>query len=231
MKIENTVALVTGANRGIGSEFVRQLRDRGAAKVYATTRKPGTPALPGVEPVLLDVTDHARIRAVAAQAVDVELLVNNAGIASGADLLSGDVDAIRQELETNLFGVLELTRAFAPVLARNGGGAVLNVLSAASWSTAPGAGSYAMSKAATWSLTNATRVELAAQGTQVLALHMAMVDTDMTAAIDVPKATPGDVVAQALDGLEAGAEEVLADELTRQLKAGLGAVPGARHAA
>lgn len=231
MKIENSVALVTGANRGIGAEFVAQLKERGARKIYAATRTAVIPTSDRVEPVILDITDSDRVETVAALASDVTLLVNNAGIGTGADLISGELSAIRDEMETNVFGALRVTRAFAPVLGRNGGGAIVNVLSAASWLSAPGAGGYAMSKAAAWSLTDATRVELAAQRTQVLGLHMAMVDTDMTSGFDVPKASPRDVVAQALDGLEAGADEVLGDEATRQLKAGLSAVPGARYLA
>lgn len=230
MNIENSIALVTGANRGIGAEFVRQLRERGAARIYATARTPDVATGPRVEPLVLDITNDQQIKAVTLRAADVTLLVNNAGMASGTDLIAGDLDTIRHELETNLFGALKLTRAFAPILGRNGGGAILNVLSAASWYSAPGAGSYAMSKAAAWSLTDATRIELAAQKTHVLGLHMAMVDTDMTAAVDVPKSTPQAVVAEALNGLEAGATEVLADAITRQLKAALDVAPDVRYA-
>lgn len=222
MQIKNSVVLVTGANRGIGAEFVRQLKARGAARIYATARTAGSIDDSDVEALALDVTDDQQIEAAAVRAADVTVLINNAGVASGADLISGDLLTIRRELETNLFGMLKLTRAFAPVLKRNGGGAILNVLSAASWMSARGAGSYAMSKAAAWSLTDATRLELATQGTQVLGLHMAMVDTDMTAGLDVPKSTPADVVAQALDGLESGADEVLADALTQHLRDSLG---------
>lgn len=231
MQIKNSVALVTGANRGIGAEFVRQLKARGASKVYAASRTAGTAeGSEGVEQVVLDVTDDAQIRAVTVSAGDVDLLINNAGIASGAELLSGDIDTVRHELETNLFGVLKLTRAFAPVLAANGGGAILNVLSAVSWLTARGASSYAMSKAAAWSLTDATRLELADQGTQVVGLHVALVDTDMTAELDAPKSSPATVVAAALDGIEAGATEVVADELTARIKTSLGLSPAERYA-
>ncbi|MEI4747909.1 SDR family oxidoreductase [Rhodococcus erythropolis] len=229
MQITNSVVLVTGANRGIGAEFVRQLKERGAAKIYATTRNVHSISSNGVEAVALDVTDDGQVQAVAARATDVQILINNAGISSGVDLISGDLDTIRHDLETNFFGALKLTRAFAPVLATNGGGAILNVLSAAAWHTAPGATSYAMSKAAAWSLTDATRVELAAQGTQVVGLHMAMVDTDMTAGIDLPKVSPDVIVTAALDGIESGATEVLADAVTVQLKAGLHLDPTERY--
>lgn len=229
MQIKNSTVLVTGANRGIGAEFVRQLKDRGATKIYATARNTDSISADGVEAVTLDITNDGQIVAVAARATDVQLLINNAGISSGADLVSGDLDKIRHDLETNFFGPLKLTRAFAPILGTNGGGAILNVLSAAAWYTAPGATSYALSKAAAWSLTDATRVELAAQGTQVTGLHMAMVDTDMTAGIDVPKASPASIVTAALDGIESGATEVLADAVTVQLKAGLHLDPTERY--
>ena len=233
MKIKGSTVLITGANRGIGAEFVRQLKARGADKIYATARNTDSLQLPGeadgVEVLELDITNDDQIEAVAVRAADVDLLINNAGVSSGADLMDGDLEVIRQEFEINFFGALKMTRAFAPVLGANGGGAVLNVLSAASWFNAPGATSYAASKAAAWSLTDATRVLLAAQGTEVLGLHMALVDTDMTAGIDVPKALPADVVAAALDGVEQSKTEVLADALTVGLKSGLHLDPAARY--
>jgi NAD(P)-dependent dehydrogenase (short-subunit alcohol dehydrogenase family) len=233
MQIKGSTVLITGANRGIGAEFVRQLKVRGAARIYATARDADSIQLPGgvegVDVLELDITDDDQIEAAAALAVDVDLLINNAGVASGADLLTGDLEVIRRELEINFFGALKMTRAFAPVLGANGGGAVLNVLSAAAWFSAPGATSYAASKAAAWSLTDATRVQLAAQGTEVLGLHMALVDTDMTAGVDAPKTHPADVVAAALDGIEQSRTEVLADPITVGLKAGLHLDPAARY--
>lgn len=231
MQIENAVVLVTGANRGIGAEFVRQLKERGAAKVYATARSVDAIDVDGVEVLPLDITDEAQVREVAAHASDVTLLINNAGVSSGADLLGGELATIRNDLETNFFGALHLTRAFAPILKSNGGGAILNVLSAAAWFSAPGATSYAMTKAAAWSLTDATRVQLASQGTQVTGLLMAMVDTDMTAGVDVPKTSPSSVVATALDAIEAGAIEVLADDITTGLKAQMHLDPAERYGA
>ncbi|MFC8303268.1 SDR family oxidoreductase [Specibacter sp. NPDC057265] len=229
MLIINSVALVTGANRGIGAEFVRQLLERGAAKVYATARNVDTIDVDGVEILALDITDESQVRDVAVRASDLTLLINNAGVSSGVDLLGGDLSRIRSDLETNLFGALHLTRAFAPVLKSNGGGAILNVLSAAAWFSAPGASSYAMTKAAAWSLTDATRVQLASQGTCVTGLLMAMVDTDMTAGIDIPKSSPASIVTAALDGIEAGAVEVIADDVTLGLKAQMHLDPAARY--
>jgi NAD(P)-dependent dehydrogenase (short-subunit alcohol dehydrogenase family) len=231
MQIQDSIVLVTGANRGIGAEFVRQLQQRGAAKIYATARDAGSITAAGVEALALDVTDEGQVRAVAERAADVQILINNAGISLGVDLLDGDLATIRRELETNTFGPLNMTRAFAPVLGANGGGAILNVLSAASWFGAPGNTSYSMSKAAAWGLTEGIRVLLAGQGTQVAGLHMALVDTDMTAGVDAPKSTPEAIVTAALDGLEAGAVEILGDDITVALKAHMHLDPAERSAA
>lgn len=225
MRIENAVALVSGANRGIGKQFARELLERGAAKVYAGARDVTTISAAGVEPITLDVSDPASVTAAAERAGDVTLLVNNAGIAHAQDLLTGDLAKMRTEIETNVFGTLWMVRAFAPALRRGGGGAVVNVLSAASWFTFPGSGSYAVSKAAQWSLTTGLRMELAAQGTQVLGTHVGMVDTDMSAAVEMEKMAPAQFVRLTLDGLEHGEIEVVADEMSRQAKASVAHAP------
>jgi len=222
MKIENSVALVTGAKRGSGLACTRELLARGVRKVYAAARDPSTITLPGVEAIRLDVTRPAAVAAAAARAGDVTLLVNNAGVGHQGGFLAADSEAIaRSQLETNFFGMLRMSKAFAPVLAANGGGALLNVLSIVSWVNGGQLAAYAASKSAAWSLTNALRHELAAQRTHVLALHMAFVDTDLVRAIDGPKTSPEDIVRRALDGLEAGLDDVLADERTRLVKQGL----------
>lgn len=227
MKIANATVLITGANRGIGLAFAREALARGARKVYAGARDPNSVALPGVEPIKLDVTNADDVAAAARACGDVTLLINNAGIAAfGGFLAEGSIDAARHQLETNYFGPLRLSLAFAPVLAGHGGGAILNVLSIASWISTPMLAVYGSTKSAAWSLTNGLRHELRAQGTQVLGMHMGFVDTDLTRGVEMPKATPQDVVRRALDALEAGAEEVLADELTQQVKRGLSADPG-----
>ncbi|MBV9889843.1 MAG: SDR family oxidoreductase [Rhizobacter sp.] len=222
MKIDNAVALVTGANRGIGLAFTRALLARGARKVYAGARDPATVTEPGVEAIRLDVTDADQVAAAASRARDVTLVVNNAGIGQFGGFLAADgEESARRHLETNFFGMLRTSRAFAPVLAANGGGALLNVLSIVSWINGGQLAPYAASKSAAWSLTNALRHELAAQRTHVLALHMAFVDTDLVRAIEGPKTSPDAIVERALDGLEAGLDEVLADERTRLVKQGL----------
>ena len=224
MNITNAVALVTGANRGIGLAFARELLARGARKVYAGARDPATITLAGVEAIRLDVTKPDEVAAAAARADDVTLVINNAGIAHQGGFLAPDSEEVaRRQFETNFFGMLRMSKAFAPVLATHGGGALLNVLSIVSWMNGGQLAGYAASKSAAWSLTNALRHELAAQKTQVLALHMAFVDTDLARAIESPK-TPAEIIVQrALDGLEAGLDEVLADERTRLVKQGLSA--------
>jgi NAD(P)-dependent dehydrogenase (short-subunit alcohol dehydrogenase family) len=225
MELNGSIALVTGANRGMGREFARQLLDRGAAKVYAAARDAASIDLPGVVPIALDITDVASVAAAAEQASDLTVLINNAGISTYTNLVEGDMDRIRQEIETNYFGPLNTIRAFAPILGENGGGAILNMLSAMSWTNFDGATAYGAAKAAAWNLTNGARLELTKQGTLVTGLHVGAVDTDMMAGWDIPKADPVEVVRQALDGLEAGQLEVLADQDSINLKAALSQDP------
>lgn len=226
MKLHNATVLITGANRGIGLAFAREALARGASKVYAGARDPASVTLRGVEAIRLDVTKPEDVASAARRLGDVTVLINNAGIGSlGGFLAEGSIDAARAQLETNYFGPLRMSLAFAPVLAANGGGAILNVLSIASWISSPMLAVYGSTKAAEWSLTNGLRHELRAQGTQVLGMHMGFVDTDLTRGIDMAKSTPDAVVREALDALESGAEEVLADDITRQVKPGLSAKP------
>jgi NAD(P)-dependent dehydrogenase (short-subunit alcohol dehydrogenase family) len=224
MQIRGATVLVTGANRGIGLAFARALLERGAKKVYAGARDPRSVTLPGVVPVKLDVTSTTDLAAAIAQLGDTTLVINNAGVGAAGGFLAEDSEEVaRQMLEVNYFGVLRVSKGFAPILQRNGGGGIINVLSIASWVNNGMLAPYAASKSAAWSLTNSLRHELASQGTQVLGLHMGFVDTDLVRSIEVPKATPEEIVRLALDGLEAGAEEVIGDEWTAQVKAGLGA--------
>ncbi|MFL6714948.1 MAG: SDR family oxidoreductase [Burkholderiaceae bacterium] len=224
MKIQDATILVTGANRGLGLAFARAALERGARKVHAGARTPELVKLPGVTPVRLDVLDDESVAAAARLCGDVTVLINNAGIAGLAGLLGADsVASMRQHLETNFFGMLRVSQQFAPVLAANGGGALLNVLSVASFINSPMLGTYSISKTAAWGLTNALRNELRPQGTQVLALHVGFIDTDLTHGLDVPKLPPEVVAARALDALEAGASEVMADEASQMVKAGLSA--------
>lgn len=220
MKLQGTAAIVTGANRGFGRHVAQQLHDRGV-HVYAAARNPDSVDLNGVTPLQLDVTDPASIAAAAAAIDGVAILVNNAGVATGATLLEGDVDSIRHEFETNFFGTLAVTRAFAPQLAEHDESYVLNVLSAFSWFNVPAVGGYSASKAAQWSLTDGLRQELAGQGTRVAGLHVGLMDTDLTASIHAPKEDPSNIARLAVNGIEADAFEILADERSNAIRAGL----------
>jgi NAD(P)-dependent dehydrogenase (short-subunit alcohol dehydrogenase family) len=220
LDLSTTTALVTGANRGIGRHLAQELLARGAT-VYAGARRPDTVDLPGAEALALDITDPASVAAAVAATGDVTLLVNNAGIDSRVDLLDGDWAAIEGEMATNCYGTLAMTRAFVPQIEANGGGSVLNVLSALSWVAFPGTGAYCAAKSASWAMTNALRVQLAPRGIRVAGLHVGYVDTDMTAGLSVPKSDPADVARTAVDGIAAGAHEILADDVSRQVQAGL----------
>ncbi len=227
MDIKNAVVLVTGANRGLGAAFVKALLAAGVKKVYAAARDPASISVKGVLPIELDVTRADTIKAAVALCPDVNVLINNAGIAHGSFFMgAGSADSARAEFETNFFGPLATSQAFAPVLKANGGGAIVNVLSVLSWINVGGAATYCASKAAAWSLTNGLRGELRSQGTQVLAVHVGSMDTDMTRGIDQPKADPHDVARQTVVALAAGKSEVFADEISRQVKLGLSAEPG-----
>ncbi|MGH8779471.1 SDR family oxidoreductase [Paraburkholderia sp.] len=222
MQIKGRTALVTGANRGLGLHFAKALLEAGAAKVYAAARNPASVDIPGVVPIQLDVTDPASIAAAAARASDVDLLINNAGAADRGLLLDPQaVDRLRGLIETNGISLLTVTQAFAPVLKRNGGGAVVNVLSVLSWFTAPGLATYSGSKALGWQLTNGLRQELHGQQTRVIAVHPAYIDTDMTKGVTGPKSRPEDVVRIVLEGVEQNLEEILVDEIGRQVKQSL----------
>ncbi|MES9525826.1 SDR family oxidoreductase [Streptomyces capoamus] len=226
--IKGATVLVTGGGRGIGRTLVEELHRRGAGKVYATARDPRTVTHPGAVPLALEVTDPASVAAAAEQAQDVTILINNAGASVRASYLDSPMQEVRRDLETNFYGPLLVTRAFVPVIERNGGGHVLNVHSALSW-LADGT-PYSASKAALWSQTNSLRLELRPRGIAVTGLHVAYVNTDMTSDIDAPKADPRDVAVAALDGIEAGAHEVLADDTTRWIKSQLSADPEALYA-
>jgi len=221
MNITGSVALVTGANRGIGRHFVTELLERGAAKVYATARHPEQVNIPGAHILALDITDPVSVTAAAAASADVTLLVNNAGILTGANLVTGNLDQIRLEMETHFFGTLSVVRAYAPILAVNGGGAIVNVLSALSWFSYVGSNAYAAAKAAEWNMTNGVRLELANQGTLVTGVHLGAADTDIMAGYQGDMIDPGDVARAALDGVSSGAIEVLVDDWSKMIKATL----------
>ena len=214
--IKGSTALVTGGQRGLGKAFVQELLDRGAAKVYATARTPRPSHDPRIVPVALDVTDQASVAALAEQADDVSIVINNAGVGGAGPLLGTTIEDIRTVFETNLYGAIRIAQALAPALQRSGGGVLVDIHSALSWIA--GAGAYGASKAALWSATNSLRMELAPQHTQVVGVHLGYADTDLTAAVTAPKLDPRDVARLVVDGIEDGSSEVLVDDVSRYFK-------------
>ncbi|WP_144140281.1 SDR family oxidoreductase [Paraburkholderia sp. BCC1884] len=225
MQIKNSVVFVTGASRGLGRAFAREALARGAAKVYAGVRNPEGFDEPGIIPVKFDVTDPESVAAAAKFASDTTLLVNNAGIAEVTESLFSvnTEEQSRRFFETNYYGVMRTTSAFQALLPNDGKGGIINVLSDATWSVIPFLAPYAASKAAAWSYTNNARAVLKERDIQVVALHVGLMDTDLTKAFDAPKSSPADVVRQTFDALESGESEVLADAGTRALKQTLSA--------
>ncbi|QIS03411.1 SDR family NAD(P)-dependent oxidoreductase [Nocardia brasiliensis] len=219
VSIAGKVAVVTGGRRGLGAALVEELLARGARKVYATARSAYADDRPEVVTAELEVRSAASVAALAERASDAELVFNNAGILLPSSLVAGEFDSVTETFDVNVFGPLRVARAFAPILAANGGGALVNMHSVLSWLA--GSGAYGASKAAAWSVTNSLRVELARQHTQVVGVHAGFIDTDMVAAITRPKAAPVEIAARILDGVVAGDTEVLADAVTVEVKAAL----------
>jgi NAD(P)-dependent dehydrogenase (short-subunit alcohol dehydrogenase family) len=214
--VKGAVALVTGGQQGLGKAIVAALLEAGAAKVYSTSRRSGSSDDPRVVVVQADITETESVKHLARVAADATIVVNNAGTLGGQSLVRDDLDDIRAVLETNFFGAIRVTQAFAPLLAGKGG-TIVNIASVLSW--LPGYGSYGVSKAALWSATNSVRQELKEQGTNVIGAYLGYTDTDMIADLDVPKNSPDDVARQIVDGIISGVPEVLADDLTRQVHA------------
>jgi NAD(P)-dependent dehydrogenase (short-subunit alcohol dehydrogenase family) len=220
MKISEQVAFVTGANRGFGRHLALELLSRGA-KVYAGARNPESIDIPGVIPVKLDITNPQEVAAAAMVAKDVTLLINNAGSSTGASLIDGDLDKIHLEFNTHFFGTLSMVRTFAPILAKNGGGSILNILSALSWVSSGTIGAYTAAKAAEWALTNDLRLNLYHQNVRVAGLHVGFMETDLTSSLEVPKSNPEDIAKIAIDGLESDSFEIIADDVSRKIQRNL----------
>lgn len=225
MDIKRTIAVVTGSNRGIGRALVAALLERGVARVYATARR-----LTDLEPVValdprrvralqLDVTNAGEIAVAAAAAQDVNLLFNNAGVLDFGGLLDVPAEALRRNMDTNYYGTLHATRAFVPAIERNGGGAVVNVLTVVALASMPGLGAYNASKAASWSMTQSLRADLSKRKIQVVGVFPGPVDTDMARGFDMPKTSPAEVARAVLDGLETGAEDIFPDPMSKQVYA------------
>jgi NAD(P)-dependent dehydrogenase (short-subunit alcohol dehydrogenase family) len=228
VNIKGSTVVVTGGQRGLGKAIVDEFLERGVAKVYATARTPKPIDDPRVVSVELDVTEPDSVAALAALATDADIVINNAGVSGARELLASDIEEVRTVFETNYFGALQVAKAFAPTLADNGGGALVDISSVLSW--VGGFGGYGDSKAAIWSLTNSLRIELEKQGTLVTGVHLGLTETDMTAEFDAPKNDPRDVARQIVDGIGRGDAEVLADDMTRYVKAALSGPVGALRA-
>lgn len=220
MNVSGSTALVTGANRGFGRHLAAELIARGAT-VYAAARSTDSLDIPGAKPVQLDITDPQSVAAVALVAREVNLLVNNAGSATGADLLEADLEKIRLEMETHFFGTLSVVRAFVPIILANGGGSILNILSALSWFSSPRSGAYCAAKSAEWSMTDSLRLQLIEQNIRVSGLHVGYMDTDMTASVTAPKSDPAEIAKIAINGIQDDLYEILADETSRTVQARL----------
>jgi NAD(P)-dependent dehydrogenase (short-subunit alcohol dehydrogenase family) len=219
VRIKGSTAVVTGGQRGLGAAFVQELLSRGAAKVYATSRTPQSSKNSRVVPLQLDVTDALSVSSLAATARDANIVVNNAGVIGGKSLLHSDLEEIRAVFETNYFGALRVARAFAPVMARNSGGALVDIHSVLSW--APGTAAYGDSKAALWSATNSLRIALREQNILVVGVHLSYTDTDMVRHVKAPKNDPNDVAKKVVEAVEEDQTEVLVDKFTEAVKATL----------
>jgi NAD(P)-dependent dehydrogenase (short-subunit alcohol dehydrogenase family) len=233
MNIENSIALVTGANRGLGKAYTDALLGAGAAKVYAGARDPSSVAItdPRLVPVKLDVTQDSDVQAAAAACADVNLLINNAGIMLASPMVAEDSEsALRAEMEVNVFGMLRMVRAFAPVLAKNGGGAIANMLSVVSWFVFPFNATYCASKHAALALTEGVRIQLKSQGTQVVAVYAGFIDTDMAAGFDREKTAPQQVAERTLAGIRDGLDDVHADERSEAIWQAVRSDPAGLHA-
>jgi len=225
MDISKQVVIISGANRGLGKQLALELLARGA-KVYAGARNPESVDVPGAIPLPLDITNPQSVMAATEMAGDATVLINNAGSATGAPLLTGSLDDIHIEFNTHVFGTLSMIRAFAPIIEKNGGGSILNILSVLSWISIGQAGAYTAAKAAEWGLTNVLRLELAPKNIKVSGLHVGFMDTDMTAGLDAPKSSPKDIAKMAIDGIEADVYEILGDSLSQQVQQGFaGGIP------
>lgn len=217
--ISGKVVMVTGGRRGLGAALVDEVLARGARKVYATARSTYVDQRPDVVATELEVRSAESVGALARTARDAEIVFNNAGVLTPAPLRTGDFAHITDTFDVNVFGLLRVARAFAPVLAANGGGVLVNIHSVFSWLA--GSGAYGASKAAAWSITNSLRLELEGQNTRVVGVHSGFIDTEMVAAIDQPKMPPAGVAARIVDKVESGAVEVLTDDITIAAKAAL----------
>jgi NAD(P)-dependent dehydrogenase (short-subunit alcohol dehydrogenase family) len=225
MHPQHSVVVITGANRGIGKALVEAYLKRGVKKIYAAARQPATladlVALDQQKVVALevDVTKPATLAAAATVAHDANVLINNAGVLSFANILDASEESLRQDMEVNYFGLIAMTKAFVPVLEQNGGGSVANLLSVVSLASMPAIAGYNASKAAAFSITQAMRADLAARKIHVLGVFPGPIDTDMAKDLPMEKTPPAIVANEIIDGIAARAEDVFPDPMSKQVAA------------
>jgi len=219
MDIRGKVALVTGANRGLGRAFAEALLEAGAAKIYAGARDPTKVIDPRVTPIRLDVTSPGDIAVATATCTDIEILINNAGAMLSTPVVAEDSEGVlRREMEVNVFGMLAMSKAFAPILARNGGGVLVNMLSVVSWYVYPFNSTYCATKHAALAVTDGLRIQLRAQGSLVIGVYAGLIDTEMGATLSSgPKTSPRQVAEKTMQGIHSGIEHVIADDSAASL--------------
>jgi NAD(P)-dependent dehydrogenase (short-subunit alcohol dehydrogenase family) len=221
MIIENSIAIVTGANRGIGKALVEALAEAGAKKIYATARDVTSLSFESVRteivPVQLDVCDLASIDNLVREAGDASALFNNAGVLDFGDILDSPLENLQRNLETNFFGTLAMAKAFAPIIEENGGGAIINTLTLLSLASMPGLAAYNASKAAAWSMTLSLRASLEQRKIAVHSVFPGAVDTAMLEGVEMPKASPIDVAAEIVKGVNANEEDIFPDAMSTEV--------------
>ena len=220
MDLSNKTIVISGANRGIGKELVNALLTRGVKKIYAGARNPGRLPKLGdarVVPLELDITNHQQVKAAATQAKDADLLINNAGVAAFASLLGDEESVLERDMNTNYFGTLDMMRVFIPVLEGKPEAAIVNIVTVAAFVNFPGLGGYSASKAALFSASQGIRIELAPRGISVHTVNPGPIDTDMTKALEMAKASPKETARRILDGLVAGEADIFPDDAGSQM--------------
>ena len=221
MKIENSVALVTGSNRGLGKALVEALANAGAKKIYASARNISEMNIEGsnteIVPIQLDISDHNSIEELAIHAKDVTLLFNNAGVLDFGDIINVDLGNIKRNFDINFYGSLMVSRNFAPIMEANGGGAIVNTLTLLSLASMPGFAAYNASKAAAWSMTLSLRASLSEKNIDVHGVFPGAVDTDMLAGVEIPKTSPADVAKAIVDGVNNNQEDIFPDSMSTEV--------------
>ena len=216
MNFKNKVILITGTNRGIGKSLVEAALDKGARKVYATSRALSKSINFNDDRVVsleVDITDTKSIKKIAAIATDTQILINNAGILSQGSILEGDLEKIHLDMDVNCFSTINMMRAFVPIIEKNMSPAIINIVSIAAYSNFPFIAGYSASKAALYSATQAARIELKSKGVSVYAVNPGAIDTDMNKGYEGEMTGPDEVAMSILDEVEVGGPDVIPDKV------------------